>query len=90
MSSFIEVGAGNYVNSLRLIAVVGAESAPVRRMMQDARDRGALVDATSGRKTLSALIMDSDHVVCSALEPEAISRRLAEVRGAAEADERRG
>ena len=76
MAEFLEIGAGNLVNPMRLIAVVGADSSPVRRMIQEARDRGVLIDASSGKKTLSALSMDSDHIVCSALSPEEIKSRL--------------
>ncbi len=77
MAEFLEIGAGNLVNPMRLIAVVSADSSPVRRMIQDARDRGALIDATSGKKTQAVLAMDSDHIVCSALNPEDIKTRLA-------------
>lgn len=77
MADFLEIGAGNIVNPMRLIAVVSADSSPVRRMIQDARDRGVLIDASSGKKTQAALVMDSDHIVCSALEPEELKARLA-------------
>lgn len=77
MSDFIDVGNGNLVNVQRLIAIVAAESSPVRRIMQDARDRSALIDASAGKKTRSALIMDSDHVVTSALETALLQARLA-------------
>ena len=70
--SFIRIGFGNLVSSERLITVVGSESAPVRRLIQDARDRGALIDASSGKKCKSVLIMDSDHIVLSALPPKEI------------------
>lgn len=68
----IPIGYGNFVARSRLIAVVTSDSAPARRLIQDARERFALVDATGGRKTKSVLIMDSDHVVLSAIEPEAL------------------
>ncbi len=70
--SFIRIGFGNLISTERLVAVVGPESAPIRRLIQDARDRGALIDASSGRKSKSALIMDSDHIVLSALAVEEI------------------
>lgn len=73
---FIRIGFGNLLSSTRLITVVGPESAPIRRLVQDARDRGALIDASSGRKCKSVLIMDSDHVVLSALPPEEIESLL--------------
>lgn len=74
--SFIRIGFGNLVSSDRLITVVGPESAPIRRLVQDARDRGALIDASSGRKCKSVLVMDSDHIVLSALPPEEIDTLL--------------
>lgn len=64
---FINIGFGNLVSVQRLIAVVSPDSAPVKRLVQESRDRGMLIDATYGRKTASVLIMDSDHVVLSAL-----------------------
>lgn len=68
---FINIGFGNLVSVQRLIAVVSPDSAPVKRLVQESRDRGMLIDATYGRKTASVLIMDSDHVVLSALAAEA-------------------
>jgi regulator of extracellular matrix RemA (YlzA/DUF370 family) len=70
--SFIRIGFGNLVSSERLITAVGPDSAPVRRLVQDARDRGALIDASSGKKCKSVLVMDSDHIVLSALPIEEI------------------
>ena len=67
---FINIGFGNLVSVQRLIAVVSPDSAPVKRLVQESRDRGMLIDATYGRKTASVLIMDSDHVVLSALAAE--------------------
>ena len=78
MTSFIQIGFGNIVSSVRLVSVVGSESAPVRRMIQDARDRGALIDASSGKKCKSVLIMDSDHIILSALPVEEIQNALTE------------
>ncbi len=75
--SFIRIGFGNLVSSERLITVVSPESAPVRRLIQDARDRGALIDASSGKKCKSVLVMDSDHIVLSALPLEEIDSLLA-------------
>ncbi len=71
----INIGFGNLISAGRLLAVVGPDSAPTKRMMQDARDRGMLIDATYGRKTKSVLLMDTDHVVLSALPPETIAER---------------
>lgn len=73
---FINIGFGNLVSVQRLIAVVSPDSAPVKRLVQESRDRGMLIDATYGRKTASVLIMDSDHVVLSALAAERLVPRL--------------
>ena len=72
----IDIGFGSLVSAHRLVAVVSPESAPIKRMTQEARERGILIDATYGRKTKAVLIMDNDHVVLSALSPEAIAGRL--------------
>ena len=69
----INIGFGSLVSAGRLVAVVSPESAPIKRMTQEARDRGILIDATYGRKTQAVLIMDNDHLVLSALSPEAIA-----------------
>lgn len=72
----INIGFGNMVASSRLIAIVSPESAPVKRTVQEARDRGMVVDGTYGRRTRAVLIMDSDHVVLSALPAEKLAPRL--------------
>ncbi len=72
----INIGFGNLVSAQRLIAIVSPDSAPVKRLVQESRDRGMLIDATYGRKTASVLIMDSDHVVLSALSTEKLAPRL--------------
>ena len=72
----IDIGFGNLVSAGRLIAVVSPDSAPSKRMVQEARDRGQLVDATYGRKTQAVLILDNDHLVLSALTPDVISERV--------------
>lgn len=72
----INIGFGNMVSTQRLIAIVSPESAPIKRMVQEARDRGMLIDASFGRRTRAVLIMDNDHLVLSALQPETISNRL--------------
>lgn len=66
----VNIGFGSLISAERLIAVVSPDSAPVKRLVQEARDRGMLIDATFGRKTASVFIMDSDHVVLSALNTE--------------------
>ena len=73
---FINIGFGNLISAQRLIAVVSPDSAPVKRLVQESRDRGMLIDATYGRKTASVMIMDSDHVVLSALAAERLAPRL--------------
>jgi regulator of extracellular matrix RemA (YlzA/DUF370 family) len=77
-NTFINIGFGNLVNVSRLIAIVGPDSSPTRRMLQDAKERGAVIDASSGKKTRSVLIMDSEHIVMSALTPEEINDQLSE------------
>ena len=72
----INIGFGNLITAPRLIAIVSPDSAPVKRLVQESRDRGMLIDATYGRKTASVLIMDSDHVVLSALSTEKMASRL--------------
>ena len=66
----MNIGFGNLVSQDRVVAVISPDSAPIRRMVQESRDRGVLIDATYGRKTASIFIMDSDHVILSALPPE--------------------
>ena len=72
----INIGFGSLISDERLLAIVSADSAPIKRMIQDARERGMLVDATYGRKTKSVLLMDSDHVILSAIQPETVANRL--------------
>ena len=72
----INIGFGNMISAGRLIAIVSPESAPIKRMVQEARDRAVLIDATYGRRTRAVLIMDNDHLVLSALQPETISYRI--------------
>ena len=72
----INIGFGNMVSASRLVAIVSPESAPIKRIMQDARDRGALIDATYGRRTRAVLITDSEHVILSPLQPETVANRL--------------
>jgi hypothetical protein len=72
----INIGFGNMVSAARLIAVVTPDSAPMKRIIQEARDRDKLIDATLGRRTRAVLIMDSDHVVLSSILPETVAARL--------------
>ena len=71
----INIGFGNMVSSARLIAIVSPESAPIKRIVQDAREQGRLIDATYGRRTRAVIVMDSDHVILSALPPEKFGQR---------------
>lgn len=72
---FIHIGYGSMVSRARVVAIVSPDSAPIRRMTQESRERGMLIDATYGRKTASIFIMDSDHVILSALPPETFGVR---------------
>ena len=72
----INIGFGNMISSARLITIVSPESAPIKRIVQDAKERGRLIDATYGRRTRAVIVMDSDHVILSAIQPETIGARL--------------
>ena len=74
----VNVGFGNMVAAARLVAIVSPDSAPVRRLVQDARETGRVIDATYGRRTRAVIVTDSDHVVLSAIQPETIAGRLDE------------
>ena len=71
----INIGFGNMIAARRLLAVVSPDSAPIKRVIQEARDRGMLIDASYGHKTKAVILMDTDHVILSALTPETISSR---------------
>lgn len=83
----VNIGFGNLISADRLIAVVSPESAPIKRMIQEAREHGMLIDATYGRKTQAVLVMDSDHVVLSAMQPETVAGRAADAEYAVAASE---
>ena len=72
----INIGFGNIVSSDRIIAIVSPESAPIKRLVQDAKDTGRAIDATCGRRTRAVLIMDSGHIILSAVQPETVAGRL--------------
>jgi len=72
----INIGFGNIVSASRLVAIVSPESAPIKRIIQEARDRGMLIDATYGRRTRAVIVTDSDHIVLSAVQPETVAHRL--------------
>ena len=83
----LNIGFGNMVSAERLIAVVSPDSAPIKRLIQESRERGMLIDASYGRSTRAVLIMDSDHVVLSALQPETVASRAAGQEGRASMEE---
>ena len=72
----LNIGLGNMVSANRVMAIISPESAPIKRMVQDARDKGLLIDATYGRKTRAVLVMDSGQIVLSAIQPETVAHRL--------------
>ena len=72
----INIGFGNMVSAERMLAVVSPDSAPIERLIQESRERGMLIDATYGRRTASVFIMDSDHVVLSAIPAEKLAARM--------------
>lgn len=72
----INIGFGNMVSSSRLVAIVSPESAPIKRIIQDVREKGQLVDATYGRRTRSVIVMDSGHIILSAIQPETVAGRM--------------
>lgn len=77
---FINIGYGNLVTANRVIAIVSPESAPIKRVIQDAKEKGYIIDATYGRKTRGVIIMDSGHVVLSSIMPETVGSRLSGVK----------
>lgn len=72
----INIGFGNMVSANRLVAIVSPESAPIKRIIQDSRDKGTLIDATYGRRTRAVIITDSEHIILSAVQPETVANRL--------------
>ena len=72
----INIGFGNIVAANRIVSIVSPESAPIKRIVQEGRDRGRLIDATYGRRTRAVIITDSDHVILSAVQPETVAHRL--------------
>lgn len=78
MKRLINVGYGNIASAEKIVAIIGPDAAPVKRLVQSAKDQGLIVDATCGRKTRAVIIMDSGHIVLSALLPETIAARVNE------------
>jgi len=72
----INIGFGNMINANRLVAIVSPESAPIKRIIQDCKERGTLIDATHGRRTRAVIITDSDHVILTYLQSETVANRL--------------
>lgn len=75
MVGFVNVGFGNIVNATRIVAIISPDSAPIKRLVQNAKDEGKAIDATQGRRTRAVLVMDDGHILLSALLPETISSR---------------
>lgn len=78
---FINIGFGNIVSANRIVAIVSPESAPIKRIIGDARDRGTLIDATYGRRTRAVIVTDSGHIILSAVQPETVAHRLGQKEG---------
>lgn len=72
----INIGFGNMVSASRLVAIVSPESAPIKRIVQDARENGSLIDATYGRRTRAVIVTDSGHIILSAVQPETVANRV--------------
>ena len=72
----VNIGFGSMVATGRMLSVLSPDSAPIKRMIQEARDRGMLIDASYGRKTKAVILMDTDHVILSALTPEVLTARM--------------
>ena len=75
-SKLVNIGYGNFIASGRMVAIIGPDSSPVKRIIQEARDERRLIDATCGRRTRAVIISDSDHIILSAIQPETIMRRF--------------
>lgn len=73
----VNIGFGNIVSGNRIVAIVSPDSAPIKRIITEARDRGVLIDATYGRRTRAVIVTDSEHVILSAVQPETVANRLA-------------
>ena len=76
MTKFINIGFGNMVSAGRIVAIASPDSAPVKRLVQDARDDGRVIDVSCGRRTRAVIITDSDHIILSAIQTETITNRL--------------
>lgn len=74
----INIGFGNMVSANRLVAIVSPESAPIKRVIREAEDKGVLINATYGRRTRAVIVMDSGHIVLSSIQPETVANRISE------------
>ncbi|MGN0171378.1 MAG: extracellular matrix/biofilm regulator RemA [Acutalibacteraceae bacterium] len=83
----LNIGFGNMVAANRLLAIVSPDSAPIKRIIQDAKDSGKLIDATYGRRTRAVLMMDTDHVILSAVQPETVAGRVTGINATEGADQ---
>ena len=83
----VNIGFGNMVSANRMIAIVSPESAPIKRIIQDAKERGSLIDATHGRRTRAVIITDSDHIILTYLQAETLANRIAEEEDITEEEE---
>lgn len=72
----VNIGFGNIVAASRIVAIVSPESAPIKRIVQEAREKGILIDATYGRRTRAVVVVDSGHIILSAVQPETVANRL--------------
>ena len=83
----VNIGFGNMVSAGRMIAIVSPESAPIKRSIQDAKERGTLIDATHGRRTRAVIITDSDHIILTYLQSETVANRMTEDENAVDDEE---
>lgn len=83
----VNIGFGNIVAANRIISIISPESAPIKRIIQEARDKGMLVDATYGRRTRAVVVVDSGHIILSAVQPETVANRLVAQTAASEEEE---
>ncbi len=83
----VNIGFGNMISAARMIAIVSPESAPIKRIIQDAKERGTLIDATHGRRTRAVIITDSDHIILTYLQSETVANRIADENAMDEEDE---
>lgn len=73
---FINIGFGNIVSADRIVSIISPDSAPIKRLLQETRDKGFLIDATYGRKTRAVIVTDSNHIILTAIQPETIANRI--------------